>query len=51
MMCCSMNIVKMAWLLDDASFIKVAAVVLLCPPFSNNPIISSGVDDSDSINP
>ncbi len=39
MMCCSMKIVKMAWLLEEASFIRVAAVVLLHPPLSSRSII------------
>ncbi len=40
-----MKIVKIAWLLEEASFIKVAAVVLLHPPLSNKATIYSGVVD------
>jgi len=43
--------VNIAWDLDEASFIKVAAVVLLYPPLSNNYIIYSGVLDYSSVRP
>ena len=43
--------VKIACDLDDASFIKVAPVVLLYPPLSNNSIICSGVCVYSYINP
>lgn len=43
--------VNIAWLLDEASFINVAAVVLLQPPLSNKATICSDVDDSSSVSP
>ena len=39
MFCCSKKMVKMAWDLEDVSFIIVAAVVLLILPRSNKESI------------
>ena len=43
MRCCSIKIVKIAWDLEEASFINVAAVVLLYPPFYKSRVICYGV--------